>query len=335
MATEIAFERLALALEATRGTPESAPTHTLNLKGTLTPNKFVYHPERHNGTLSMHADNDSTVTRTGSAFEGEGAVSVNELPVWLNMALAPVTSPSTPGGATLTRLWEFVRSMTTDDLETATVWWGDPNVQVFSGDFLIIQEITFTNDATSEDGVLMMSVSGMAGEVSSVADPTYPAMLAGSTLPGMAMQLWVDTATIGTTAITGRLLTAEHTIRTGIVPKFVAVGPSGAKDYAIIGRQKVVGMTTRLTMELPDLTQYDQWVANTALKVRVRHSGLTPIEGAFYPYVEFDAYGPFESLAWGENQGTNRTIELTIESGYNPTLASDARVAVQNARTSL
>lgn len=341
---EIPFETLRIALEATRGTAESAPTHLLNLEGTLQPTINVYKVRERRGTLA--ANYRHVQTRKGATFEGiEGDADVNELPVLLNMCVAPLSLPATPDGATNTRLWSFVRSVTSDNLKTATVWWGDPALNQLRSDFCVIDELEFENNADEEDGVATISLSGMAGFPTKVAAPSATASIAGATLPGQLMQLWIDTnEAIGTTEVNGRLISATHTIRTGITYKHLAGGPTSSLDYAAIGREKVSALTTVLTFEVPDLNQYDQWVASTFLKVRVRHNGslIETISGEggdpdlhFYNYVEFDTYGPFEELSWEDNQGSNRTVSLTINGFYDATLGSDMRVAVQNARTSL
>ena len=46
--------------------------------------------------------------------------------VMFNMAVAPLTSPSTPSSAVLARLWAFTRNISSDTIKSATAWWGDP-----------------------------------------------------------------------------------------------------------------------------------------------------------------------------------------------------------------
>jgi hypothetical protein len=52
-------------------------------------------------------------------------------------------------------------------------------------------------------------------------------------------------------------------------------------------------------------------------------------------YCEVDTYGPFNDFAWGEYEGTNRTLEMTIISEVNATIGSGYRIAVQNVNTAL
>ena len=332
--SEIAFERLHAALETTRGTAIGAPTILLNLAGRVKPFQTIYHPQESRGTLVKNYR--SKVVRKGSEWQGEGPVDVNELPFLLNMAVAPLTSPTTPG--TLSKLWAFTRSITSDNIKSATFWDGDPNIQSWQTAFAVIEELKITNDASSEE-VAKLSVKGQGRFPTKVSAPTPVAAISGDTLPGQLMQCWIDTSSaIGTTAVTGRLVSAEHTIQTGVTYKYLGAGPTASLDFAEIGREATEA-ETKIVLELPDSVQYDQWAAQTSLKIRVRHNGafietVTAVD--YYNYVEFDIYGPFDALDWGENaDGSNRTVQFTVKSQYDATLAADWRLAVQNQRTSL
>ena len=334
---EIPFETFRVALEAARGTAESAPTHLLNLAGKITPNITRYRPKEARGTRARNYR--SVDTRKGAEWEAEGDADSNLTAVLLNMGVAPVTSPSTPSGATLSRLWAFVPNLTADNIKAATAWWGDPAIDQLVSDFCMLDELVFENDASGEE-VLTVSAKGMGGFPTKASAPSATASIAGVTFPGQLMQVWIDTSSgIGTTALSGRVISAKHTIRTGTTYKYVAAGPAAALDYGLVGRDVVIGMTTELKLELIDYTQYDLWAAGTTLKCRVRHNGALIESTAgpvnWYNYIEFDCYGPAEDLDWDDNEGSNRALNLTINSTYDATLGADFRVAVQNQRTSL
>lgn len=339
---EIPFEVLAAAIEANRGTAIAAPTHLLHTGGMLTPTKSVYRPPENRGTLA--ANYRSVVTRRGASFElQENAVDVGILPFLLNGVVeGNVTSPSTPPSASLTRLWEFVRNITGDDIESYTVWWGDPNVEQWISAFAMIDEFSLNADANAEDGVLMFSATGMARPAADNSPvDTAPLATAAALLPAQLMQLWLDTGgdAIGTTPVTGRVLSASHTIRTGVTYKYFGSGPAHTLGFSSVGRNKVAACTTTITFEMPDDTEYDLWVDHTVCKTRMRYNGALiesvagPID--YYNYVEVDTYGPLVDLAWGENAESNRTLTVTIESEYDADLGSDLRIAVQNTRTGL
>ncbi len=320
------------------------------------------------------------------------------------------SQPTTPSGATNARLWTFTPTITSNDLKTATLYWGDRNAQMFRGAFATVDELTITADASGTDGssisvsghtqfpgyatfsvtditkanpgvvttsaahgltagqkVRLIDVGGMtevndliftvaspsgstfslaginttayttytSGGTVEVVAPVFPSILSAPLISGSAMQMWLDTGAdaIGTTEITGRLISAEHVIPVNYGYKYLAVGPTGSKTYTRVGRGKRVA-TTRVTLELTDLEQYKLFVDGTVVKLRIRHNGDL-IETGFYHYVEVDTYGPMTFTDWGELEGTNRTLTLEVQSQYDATLGADWSVAVQNDRATL
>jgi len=264
-----------------------------------------------------------------AANDGSGVVTAMATTYLSGGAGADVT---TPAGGTTSRLWTFAPTMNADDLDSLTMYWGDPNVQAFQADYAMIDEMTIAADAGGTDGVTV-SISGQGRFPAKTAPGAVPAMLSAPLLMPSAMQLWIDTATIGSTALTGRVISAEATIPSGVVRKWLAAGPTGDLDFVTHGRGKRHA-ELKLALELPDLTQYDQWVAATVLKVRLRLNGSL-IEGALYHYVELDIYGPMDGFDWGEFEGSNRTVELTIMSEYDSSAGYDFAVKVQNDRDAL
>jgi hypothetical protein len=335
MAVELAFETLLAAIESTRGTAISAPTHLIHLGGSITPTKSVQAPDESRGTL---ASNYRTVaTRYGATFEiAEGPVDTRILPFLLSGILNGNVSATTPGGATNTREWAFARDITADDIESYTLWFGDSSIRQWVGAYAMFLEATLSNDASSEDGVLTFSGNGECRKIAtnSPADAA-PTATAGAMLPGQMMSLFIDTSSaIGTTAVTGRLVSASHTLRTGVTFKYLGGGATSTLDFARTGRSRVIGITTTIVMELPDMSQYDNWANHDTLKVRVIHNGAT-IESGFNHQVIVDTYGPFTALSWGTNADSNRTVELTIEGQVDATLASDCQIKVFNDSATL
>ena len=239
----------------------------------------------------------------------------------------------TPGGATNARLWTFDPTMDSDDLEAMTLWWGDPNIQTFRAGFCMPDSLAISGDAGGTDGVTM-SMSGQGILPARVASPVAPSMLTSPMLMPALMQMWVDTSSpIGTTALTGRVVTAEVALNSGISRKWLAAGPTAGLDFSAIGRGKRHAELSA-TLELPDTAQYQQWEDFDTLAVRVRFNGPL-IEAGFYHYVEFDMYGPWDALSWGEREGTNRTITLSLLSQYDATAGYDWRARVQSDRDTL
>jgi hypothetical protein len=235
-------------------------------------------------------------------------------------------------------IWDFAPNMTADDLNSMSIYWGDPNIQALVATYCMLDDMTMSGDASGTDGVTL-SVSGQGRFMAKTPPGVVPSMLNAPLLMPSAMQLWIDTAVIGTTAVTGRVVSAEFTVPSGISYKWLAAGVAGDLQFQLIGRGKRHA-EMKLVFEVPDMVQYDQWVAGTTLKVKLRFNGaqintsgvgLTP---AYY-YVDCDIYGPLSDLAWGENEGTNRTVEMTILSEYDTTFLADWAVHVQSNMATL
>ena len=273
----------------------------------------------------------STLVTTANSGADDGSGVVTEMGA-THLAGGAGADVTTPDGATNSRLWAFVPNMTADDLDAMTLWWGDPNVQAFRAGGCMLDELTITADASGDDGVTL-SLSGQGLFPGKVADPVVPDMLAAPMLMPTATQVWIDETTIGSGPLTGRVVSAEVKVPGEIARKWLAAGPTSDLSFSSVGRGKRQ-IEVKLVLELPDMTQYDQWVAATSLKVRVRFNGPL-IEAGFYHYVDVDVYGPFDGMEWGENQETNRTVELTILSEYDTTAGYDWCVRVQTDREAL
>lgn len=405
---EIPFEALLLGLESTPGTGVE-PTHYASMTGTINPMIERYRPDEARGTL-VEAYR-SKIVRQWSEWSGEGPLDVYILPVLLNMAATGTmtSQPTTPGGATNARLWTFTPVITSNDLKTGTLFWGDRNVQMWEANYATVDELTISADASGTDGstisvsghaqfqefetftvtgiskanpgvvtlsashgllagekIRLVDVGGMtevndriftvaspsaanlslsgvnttsyttytSGGVAQKVAPAFPAILSAPLVTGAGMQMWLDTTeVIGTTEITGRLISAEHVLPTAYGYKYLAVGPTGTKTYSRVGRGKRA-MTTRVTLELTDLEQYNLFADGTIVKLRVRHNGDL-IESGFFHFVQVDVYGPLTFTDWGELEGTNRTLTLEVVSQYDATLGADWSIAVQNDRATL
>lgn len=327
---ELAYRVLGAALEATRGTAVTPPTHLFPLTGEVTPADEWYRPEEMRGTL-IRAYREQRV-RQAADWTAEGGLDVRAMPFFLNMTTA-VGVIATPGGGTLARTHTHKPAIASDTLKTATLYSGDPNVQVWQSDFAYANDLTITADASGTDAATM-SIGGRANPLVEVAAPTFPAQVIGSLLMPAAQQVWIDTASaIGTTEITGRVVSSEFTLSNNIVAKFIAVGPGGSLTYSRVGRGRP-DVSGTVTMELPDTVQMDQVLAGTLVKMRVRISGDL-IEGALYEFVQWEVYGRLKFDSWGDLEGTNLTVTYRVDSLYDSTLGADYQIVIQNASATI
>jgi hypothetical protein len=146
-AAEIPLELFGLALESTRGTAITPPTHLIPVSGVITPFRTKYRPEEQRGTLEQNYR--AKTVRTGSNWAiPDSLLDPNYAPVLFNMVAKANSTPSTPGGGTLSRLWTYTPTITSDDLKAATLYGGDPNVQIWQAAYCMADELTVTADAT-------------------------------------------------------------------------------------------------------------------------------------------------------------------------------------------
>lgn len=337
-AAEIPFEYLALALEATHGTAVTPPTHVLPFAGTITPMREKYRPIESRGTLAEFYR--SKTVRTSAAWEGAGGADPNYAPLVFNIFVKANASPTTPTNGVLTRLWTYTPTMTSDDLKSATGYFGDPNVQVFQSAYMMGDELTISADATGTDAVTW-SAKGIGKFPARVTAPTLPALAVGDLLMPGAMQLWIDTATIGTTEVTGRFISCELKIPTGNVYKYYAGGVTGGLGFTKTGRARRHAEAT-ITVEFNETTintakEYLTWEADTTVKMRIRLNGslIESVTPDYYSYIQMDIYGPLDAFAWGDVEGANRTATFTVQSQYDATLGADFSVSAQNTKTAL
>lgn len=331
---EIPFEQLLIALESTRGTAVNPPTHALAMRGRLSPKQERYRPTDGDGTLAEYRRSKSM--RRWSEWEGDSALDTLTLPLLAAMSLRGGISPTTPSGGTNARLWTHAPVLTTDDLKSGTLYWGDPNIQMLQAPYAMLDELTIAWDSSGSDGATQ-AVKGHGQFPSKTAPSSTPALLAAPLIVPAETQLWLDSSSaIGTTEILARVVSGQITIPTGVTYKWLNRAPGTHLSYNATGRSKRHA-SLQITFELLDMAQYDLFAdsdGDTVVKARVRLNGPV-IESTLRHYVEFDVYGTFDNPDWGEHAGSNRTLSLTILSERDATAGYDYALKIQNNRSTL
>lgn len=331
---EIAFEKFALALEVARGTAVTPPTDTLDMKGSITPMEDVARPDNNAGTLAKNKR--SEIIHKWCEWELEGDADVKRLPKLANTFMQPVSAPTTPVGATLARLWTFLRLLTADTIKSTTLYGGDPNQMMLKAPYAMTDEFEMSSD-TGGDDMVQMSLSGHGRwptDLTGVSIPVLPAAATYPTLVPQDMQLWIDTSgAIGDTEVLDRVLNVTVTTPTGVTYKYPATGPTGGRTYSRTGREKAAPEMV-IEFDFVDQDEYDKFKDGVDVKARVRFNGAE-IETGFRYFVEWDIYGKLTDPSWGELEGSNRTLELTIVGEENASVGSDLVLRVQNINTAL
>jgi hypothetical protein len=337
---EEVYQYFAGAAEAAPGTAITPPTYVDLAMGSAKPAVEYQTPKEQAGVLA--GQTRKKLAYKFAEWEQEGNVDLLRMTRYFTYLLSGgVTTPTTPASGVLTRLWTFARQMTGGAATqlTETLYGGDPNIQIWQFPFGVTNEMTFTADASNNDGV-QFTRAGFARFPTKVSAPALPALSNGNLLNSQNMQLWIDTSsTWGTTAVTGRLVTAEVTIPNGQETKRFADGPASALTFNDRSPGERVSPTLTIGLEVPDMVQYDLFAAGTVLKVRIRFGGdaIETVAGpiTYYEHLTFDMYGYLEKLEPGKNGASNITHVYTLTGLYNSTLGSDVVGYVQSTQTAL
>jgi hypothetical protein len=346
MLSELAFEQLRGAIETARGTAAVQPSHLLRMAGTIVPNQDEYAPDESSGTLEARLR--SIITRQWSEWSTETSpFSYNMAPFIFNMAFGTVTAPVLAAPSTLAQDWTFIPNITADDLATATLFWGDSwgnptavSATVYQAAYATIESLTFNADRSGSDGVTW-TMSGRTNPQTSIATPTAAVtqpQLSSLLIPNN-MRVWLDTGTaaIATTDITNRVVSVEHQWDNNLSYKFSATdgGPGASLGYGRIGRGKR-NLKTTIRIEFRDATEYNLMFAHSSVKLRTKFFGPlieTVTATSYYNHLEVDNYGVFNAPAWSDLEGTNRVLDLELDSEAVSVLGGASwRVQVRNQR---
>jgi len=328
---EIPYEIAMGALEAVRGTPEAAPTHLLHV------NEFSVAPKHTRNRVKekrgVLADSyRSHILRRWCEWRAVGPLDPRGILFWLEMGLAGSVAPVAEAGPSVAYLSDYTASLTADDLKSATFWFGDPNIKTWVTDYAMCDELILRADVGNENGV-EYEASGWSHEFTETTTQVTPSETLGVLLDPMTTQLWLDDTgtSYGITPVTGRVISAELTIPTGVKYKWVAHGdPAVLQNYTITGRMPRQ-CQLRIVLEVPDTTQVAAFIAGAQWRARVKWTGEAVAAGDSNAwYVQADLFGTMESLEWGAYEEANRTIALTLFGEYDSTNLYDVAISVMH-----
>lgn len=332
MSAELAFEYLAAAIESVHGTPIAAPVFYTNLMGTIDQADEYYEPTEFRGTKA--ASYRTARVRSTATVSAEGGLDVQTLPMFMEASIngGGAVTPSEVE-TSVAWLWEYIPPMSSDTLDSLTLFWGDPNVQIYQSAYAMVDSWTISGDASSTDGS-MFSLNLTCKAPVKLAAPALPSQVVGDLMSGLKMQGYLDTSSaIGTTLLSNKLISASHTLTTNTSYKYLAAGPTAGISFTQhgIGRPRLV---TSLSLEFDDSTEMD--LVGQVVKCRVRHNGpLVTGSATNYQYCEVDTYGRLRFTGWSDLEGTNRVANFEIHSEVDTTLGADYRVAIQNDMSAL
>jgi hypothetical protein len=238
-------------------------------------------------------------------------------------------TPTTPGGATLARLWTFVPGSSALDSMTLENHDGAVARQMTG---TVVDRLTIAGSANGENLVttdLIGKSITAAALTGSLADrvPDF--------LEGHQAQLFVDAfgATPGTTELAATLVNWNVVIGNGLERLYRASNANTVSRLSTGAISVEATLTVDATVSAIGTTAFSDWDAATKKLVRLKFTGATAIESTTYPYVAIDIPGAWSAYNLGGTDGNSRVYELRLSYVYDPTNAFGLQVTAMNART--
>jgi hypothetical protein len=130
-------------------------------------------------------------------------------------------------------------------------------------------------------------------------------------ISGPGTDLWIDTTTIGTTAVLGRFIGFEITYQSGLTTwKRFMEDVSGFTAKPDLGKRRVMG---QIRMEFDNRTEYDYFVAGTGRKIRIKQTGSAiNVAPNTFKYAQIDI--PY--AVWSDVTEDARNSNITATFGF-------------------
>jgi hypothetical protein len=253
-------------------------------------------------------------------------LSASEILEWLLIGIKGGVTPTTPGGATLSRLWTFVPGA----LASATLEWFD-GARGWVGSGMRANGLTLAGNVHDEN-VLTVDLFG-----TQLAAQALTASLTDRTpdyIEGWESKLYIDNTgtAFGTTVIAGTLLSWSVQIGNNLGRKYFADNTLAA-GAVIAGEIDISASLVFEASAAQALTAFNNWDAVTRRNVRLEFGNNELIETTLKKFVTVDIPGYWTVVNLGGNADGTRTYELTLNYTYDVTNAFGIQIRAQNART--
>jgi hypothetical protein len=327
MAGELWRDIIQIGKETTVGTvvPATRKAYARNVRFTKEREPRVH--EFATGTR----DNVRAFTQ-GPVQAGGGLVipmSSTELIEWLLCGVQGGVTPTTPGGATTTRLWTFKPSTTLDSMtierndgaRLRTLAGVRVNQFTISGSVGGAQEVTM--DLFGTDLATLGSLTG------ALADRTP------EFYEGWETKAYIEAfgGTPGTTAIEGdALLSWNIQIQNNLGRKYTANNTLAASSTTV-GK---IGITATFQIEAASAraaTEYSNWDTGTQRMIRLEFGNNKIWETTLKSFVTIDLPGAWTAVDLNGEDAQTRVYEFSQQYIYDPTLAAGIQIRAQNNRS--
>jgi hypothetical protein len=280
----VAFRKLQMGLESTRGTSVAADK---KLIGTLfaTTDKPAYRPLDDRGSLAEFRRSVAVSQSTRLRYEGDATY--EQLIHFLSMGLKGGVSPASTGS---NRVWTFTPNLTSANSQNAYTFEFGDDQQEWECSFVMVEniELGVTLDEVVSLRVDMFGQYATKSTFTSLSDPVVNEIVANK------LNVWIDGtyANLGSTAKDSLVVGATIRMSTGISPVKYA---DGSLDFSsFVEKRRHLEIDLDLLMNADGETEWDAFSAQTDRAIRLKFTGGVASAGENY-YLEVNAFGQYTS----------------------------------------
>lgn len=329
---EIILKKVQAGIEATPGTGVAA-TRKVYAQMSSTYDRPLANFQDTTGTFS--ARRRVMYGRPNVGFSGTDICTYEDLAWWFQLLLKGGVTGSEGSGAPKPYTYAFVPSLSTDDLKSLTLEFGEPN-NAYKSTQVMANSFTIRGDSDSDDEPgWMLDVEMMGRDWSSssytgsITDRTTEVIITRGT------KVYVDEpgGTIGTTQMTGRIISFSLT---GNINRHMKAFMEDELAYAAnkYGRGERT-FDAQIVMEFDSDTEFAKYRSTTPVQrlIRIEREGTT-ISGAVKKKATIDLAGYYSSFAEGDREG-NMIATFGVSGYFDQTLGYDCSATVVNALATL
>lgn len=327
MAGELWRDVLQVGKEVTSGTPVVATRKAYAHDVTFTRER---EPRAHSFATGTR-DNVRAYTQ-GPVQAGGGLtipLSSSELIEWLLCGIQGGVTPTTPGGATLARLWTFKPGNTLDSM---TIERNDgARIRTLNG--VRVNQFTFQGSVGGMNEVVMdlfgTDLQPLGSLTGALADRTP------EFYEGWETKAYIEAfgGTPGTTPIEAdALLSWNIQVQNNLARKYTANNTLAASNVNI----GTLAITATFQIEASSAraaTEYSNWDSTIKRMVRLEFGNNSIIETTLKSFVTLDLPGAWSAVNLGGEDAQTRVYEFSQQYVYDPTLAAGLQIRCQNQRT--
>jgi hypothetical protein len=309
---------LQLGIEGTRGVGEAAQVILPALSVELNPQYPKSRREEQRGSFIKHYRNP-IVTGHMVSLGIEVIPTFEETAYWFALALRGGITVATSASTVKTRTYTPVA--TSDNLKTASIE-VVTDTQNYTIPFCVVNRLSF---GWEKGGPATMQIDLLGQQLTAASKTAALATIASEEINPSTALAYIDASTIGSTAVTN-VRSFNWTVENGFAP----LPASNGNNYPVnFYRAAPRSMTTQMTVDFVDTTEFGSLVFNTARKIRTKITGSTIASstGNVARSITTDWYGFHDEGPFAISDGMTQ-VRFSSESVYDSTATHDWSVAV-------